>query len=192
MGTDKALLPLGNKTFLDHLLEVLHGEVFPRVVVLGHHAAEIESCLPLSVDLQVLHNPRYSLGQLSSLQVALRHLLDQPVEGALVCLVDHPAISRKVLRTLLTRFQSSGASIVIPTCQGRPGHPVLFARSLFDELLQAPLEEGARYVVRRHAADTEQVEVAWEGILWDIDRPADYRQLLERWPSLTEAGEALS
>ncbi|MBI4441845.1 MAG: nucleotidyltransferase family protein [Acidobacteria bacterium] len=190
MGSDKALLPLGRQTFLEHLLEVLRWDVPVRVVVLGHHAAEIEARLPRTSDLAVLHNPQYPLGQLSSLQVALRHLEKQPVEGVLVCLVDHPAINRSVVRMILEKFRSTGAPVVIPAHRGRRGHPVLFARSVFGELLEAPLEEGARRVVHNHASEIELVEVAWEGILWDIDQPADYQRLLEEWKRLTAGGKA--
>jgi len=189
MGSDKALLPLGRETFLEHLLEVLRREVPVRVVVLGHHAAEIQARLSPAPDFTILNNPQYPLGQLSSLQVALRHLEKQPVEGALVCLVDHPAINRSVVRMILEKFRSTGAPVVIPTHRGRRGHPVLFARSVFGELLEAPLEEGARRVVRNHTGEIELVEVGWEGILWDIDQPADYHRLLEEWKRLTAGGE---
>ncbi len=180
MGRDKALLPLGQLSFLEHLAGALQGEVSPLLVVLGHHAQEIESQIPPADALVVLRNPNYSLGQLSSLQVALRHIENQPAAGALVCLVDHPAISKEVVRFLLERFAKTQAPILIPTCRGRRGHPVLFARRLFRELLDAPLEEGARSVVRKHAAEVELAETGEEGILLDIDKPEDYQALLAR------------
>ena len=192
MGRDKALLPLGRETFLEHLIEVLRGEVRPLLVVLGHHAAEIEERIAARADVQIVRNPNYKLGQLSSLQAALRALLNQPVAGAVVCLVDHPAITKAVVRTLLERFEKQSSSILIPTCGGRRGHPVLFPSRLFHELLDAPLEEGARVVVRRHAADVELVETGEEGILLDVDRPADYEALLERWGQLTGQDNAPS
>ncbi len=180
MGRDKALLPLGQWSFLEHLAGALQGEVSPLLVVLGYHAQEIERQIPPADALVVLRNPNYSLGQLSSLQVALRHIENQPVAGALVCLVDHPAITKKVVRLLLERFAKTQAPILIPTCRGRRGHPVLFARRLFQELLDAPLEEGARSVVRKHAAEVELAETGEEGILLDIDKPEDYQALLAR------------
>ena len=79
--------------------------------------------------------------------------------------------------------------MVIPTCQGRRGHPVLFSSRLFGELLEAPLDQGARSVVRRHAEEVEFVETNWDGILWDVDQPADYQEVLERWKVLTAAGQ---
>lgn len=191
MGHDKALLPLGDYTFLSHLMAVLHGEVSPVVVVLGHHAEEIAQSIPAVPAVVVLRNRDYRLGQLSSLQVVLRHLESQPVGGVLVCLVDHPAVSKKVVRLLVERFQESTAPIVLPTCKDRRGHPVLFARSLFPELLKAPLEEGARAVVRRHENEIECVEVNEPGILFNVDVPADYQKLLAQWGSLMGRGDEL-
>ncbi|MBI4460480.1 MAG: nucleotidyltransferase family protein [Acidobacteria bacterium] len=191
MGSDKALLPLGGQTFLSHLIQVLRGEVSPLVVVLGHNAKTIAQTMT-APDIAILPNPDYPLGQLSSLQVALRHLQDQSVSGALVCLVDHPAVSKKVVRALVAGFQKSSAPIIIPTYQGRRGHPVLFSRSLFADLLEAPLEEGARAVVRRHENKIEFVPVDDPGILLDVDLPADYAalQAMQR-ESLTADGESL-
>jgi molybdenum cofactor cytidylyltransferase len=184
MGHDKALLPLGGETFIQRLIGILHGQVRPLLVVLGHNADEIEaqiSSIADVQDVQTLRNPDYQLGQLSSLQTALRFLNGQPVAGALVCLVDHPAITVKVVRSLLDRFLQRQSRIIIPTCRGRRGHPVFFAADLFQELLDAPLEEGARVVVRRHEAELDLLETAEEGILVDVDRPGEYQMLLERW-----------
>jgi molybdenum cofactor cytidylyltransferase len=186
MGRDKALLPLRSRTFLEHIAGVLHGEVEPLLVVLGHHAREIENQAHLPQACRVLLNPHYLSGQLSSLQVAVRALAGEEVAGALVCLVDHPAVSKAVVRSLLARFRETNAAILIPTFEGRRGHPVLFASRLFGELEAAPLNEGARWVVRHHAAELELLAVDEEGILWDVDRPEDYDALQRRWSSLSQ------
>jgi molybdenum cofactor cytidylyltransferase len=162
--------------------------VEPLLVVLGHHAAEIEQQVHLPAAAQFLRNPDYHLGQLSSLRVALRHLQAHPVAGALVCLVDHPAVTKTVVRELLGRFRQSDHAILIPVWRGRRGHPVLFARRLFEELLRAPLEQGARFVVHQHASEVELVQVEEEGITWDVDRPEDYTALERRWEAISAAG----
>ena len=60
----------------------------------------------------------------------------------------------------------------------RHGHPVLFDRSLFDELRKAPLDQGARAVVHAHADRIVNVPVEDEGCLVDVDTPADYDALM--------------
>jgi molybdenum cofactor cytidylyltransferase len=181
MGRDKALLRLGSETFLERIASVLDGEVSPLVVVLGHHADAIAENARLPASAHLLNNPDYRSGQLSSLHVALRYLEITGAAGALVSLVDHPGISRQVVRALLARFSTSRAGVLIPTYNGRRGHPVVFASRLFEELLAAPLDQGARVVVHAHADEVETVPVEDPGVLWDVDRPEDYEALLQRW-----------
>ena len=185
MGRDKALLPFGQaairSTFVEHLAQVLDGEVSPLLGVLGHHAEEIRRQVHLPAGAEILINPDYKLGQLSSLRVALQALRQRAVAGVLMCLVDHPAIHKQLVRALLNRFRRNNSLVLIPTFQGRRGHPVLFAGRLFSELEEAPLDQGARWVVRRHEKDVDLCEVGEEGILWDIDRPEDYEALQRRF-----------
>jgi molybdenum cofactor cytidylyltransferase len=187
MGRDKALLPLGPQTFVERLLSVLQGAARPIVVVLGYHADDIESAIARAVartpGARVECNPDYRQGQLSSLKVALRALAHESVSGAILCLVDHPAISRTVVDQLRERFADTHAPIVIPSYRGRRGHPVLFAASLFPELLAAPVSEGARVVVHAHERDIAFVDTDDDSVLWDIDRPEDYEMLMRRWKS---------
>jgi molybdenum cofactor cytidylyltransferase len=65
---------------------------------------------------------------------------------------------------------------VVPAFEGWRGHPVLFGRALFPELLEKDLPEGARTVVRRYLDDRLQIPVADPGILADIDTPEEYRK----------------
>ena len=190
MGRDKALLPLGGENFLQYLIHLLHGEVSPLLIVLGHHADQIERQAGLAhdaerapaepaSDLVVLRNPDYRHGQLSSLQVAVKYLLSTPATGLLVSLVDHPATTRSTIRFLVDRFYKTNSPILIPTYQGRRGHPVIFARSVFQELLDAPLNEGARFVVHGHTAELDLIEMNEQGIVVDVDYPEDYRKFVE-------------
>ena len=64
-----------------------------------------------------------------------------------------------------------------PAIGHRHGHPVLYDRSLFAELRSAPLEQGAKTVVRAHEADILNVPVTDPGCLRDVDTPEDYEDL---------------
>jgi molybdenum cofactor cytidylyltransferase len=67
---------------------------------------------------------------------------------------------------------------MVPARAGKHGHPVLFARAVWAELLDERLEGGARTVVHAHAAD--RVEVAVAELAEDVDTPDDLRRLRER------------
>jgi molybdenum cofactor cytidylyltransferase len=174
MGTDKALLPYGGSSFLEHLVNLLRPRVAPVVVVLGHNAEEIRAAL--SVPCEVVINTNYLAGQLSSLQAGIRALpADSP--AALVALVDHPAIAAATVDALLERFESAAPAVLIPRYQGRRGHPVLFSRAVLEELLALPPSATAKQVV--NAREAAYLEVDDPGVLRDVDTPADYSALVE-------------
>lgn len=177
MGEDKSLLPWGSKSFLEHLVEMLRQSPVGLVrVVLGANAALVQEKIRLDTAEAVV-NPEWEKGQLSSLQAGLDSLPPGMVEAAVVFLVDHPCISTRVVEALIAAFRASGKPIVVPTYQGRRGHPVLFAASLFDELRQAPLEVGARHVVRQHNAEVLEVPTEEEGVVLNINDPAAYEKV---------------
>ncbi len=181
MGQDKALLRWGDKTFLEHLLAALKASsVDPVRVVLGANAEEVQENTSFGAG-EVVVNPDWQKGMLSSLIVGLDNL-PADVEAAVVCLVDHPCVSSTLIRALRENFRAGGKLIAIPTYQGRRGHPVLFSATLFDELRAAPLEVGARHVVRRHADDILELPTEEEGVLLNTNDRAAYEKILSKQP----------
>lgn len=177
MGRPKALLPIDGQTFIERIVGALkQGGVERIVVLLGSNAEELRHQI-VHLPVEILINPDYQQGQLSSLQVAVRHLqAAKDCVGMMVHLVDHPYIDPKLVRLMLQRFDGSKFSIVVPRHQGKRGHPVIFSRSLFDELLNAPLDQGAKAVVNAHRQDTLEIDTDDVGITLDIDTPELYRQ----------------
>jgi CTP:molybdopterin cytidylyltransferase MocA len=51
---------------------------------------------------------------------------------------------------------------------------------VFDALRSAPIDTGAKSVVRAHEGDLLNVPVDDEGCLIDVDTPQEYQQLRER------------
>jgi molybdenum cofactor cytidylyltransferase len=177
MGRPKALLPIQGQTFIEKIVAALREAGLENVVVvLGHNAEALAKSIS-HLPVTVLVNADYRKGQLSSLQAAVRHLLaDEHCHAMLVHLVDHPYIDADLVNLLVQRFETSGKLIVVPRFGAKRGHPVIFARSLFDELLNAPPDEGAKAVVNAHRAETLEVDTADAGITLDIDTPELYRQ----------------
>ena len=177
MGSPKALLPYRGRTFLDHLVDVtFQPQIGMRRIVLGAHAELIANATRLPAD-EIVINEEWEKGQLSSLQAALRTLPPE-TDGILLCLIDHPMISATLVRNLIDRFYSSQKPIVVPSYEGRHGHPVIFSSSLFEELMLAPLEKGARTVVRAHAGELEELSTDEEGCVLNINDPDTLQQAL--------------
>jgi molybdenum cofactor cytidylyltransferase len=103
-------------------------------------------------------------------------VLPDSVEGISFCPVDHPLIHEATVRQLIDVFRESRAPLVVPTFDGKRGHPVLFGKALFTELLSDSLPEGARTVVHRHLDATVSVPVDDKGTIIDIDDMAAYER----------------
>jgi len=181
MGRPKALLPIGpaGETFFDRITRTLiEGGVQDVVVVVGADADAIRAVVaPASLHVQLVNNPDFERGQLTSLLAGLR-TVDRPgVSAALVTLIDSPLISAADVRRLIEARREHRAPIVRPARNGRHGHPVIFGRELFDELRRADPAQGAKSVVHAHAVEIVEIEPDGEGAFIDIDTPEDY----ERW-----------
>ncbi|MGB2900315.1 MAG: nucleotidyltransferase family protein [Candidatus Acidiferrum sp.] len=170
MGSPKALLAYQGRPFLEHLLEVtVHPQIGARRVVLGADAEPIAKAIHLQSD-EIVINADWEKGQLTSIQAALRSL-PPGTEGILLCLIDHPLISASLIQELVERFYKSGKPIALPVYEGRRGHPLIFAASLYDELLRAPLETGARAVVWAHSREVEEIRTNEEGCVLNLNDP---------------------
>lgn len=170
MGRPKALLPLEGRTFVEVLIgRFADAGVGPLALVLGSAADEIRGTVKLSL-ARVVQNPDPARGQLSSIHCGLDALASDDLDGVFIAPVDTPRIRVETIRRMLDAFP--GRSLVVPTYQGRRGHPALFASSLFPALRQAPSEVGARAVVRGDPGRLE-LELDDPAVLEDFDRPED-------------------
>jgi len=175
MGSPKALLPYQGRPFLEHLLDVAkHPSIGVRRVVLGPDADAISSQVALR-PYEIVINKDWERGQLSSIQAAIRSLPPN-TDGFLLLPVDHPLISDALVADLIDSFEKSSAAVTLPLYEGRRGHPVIFAARLYEELLNAPEETGARAVVWAHAKEICEVSTTEEGCVLNLNDPAAFEK----------------
>jgi molybdenum cofactor cytidylyltransferase len=179
MGSPKALLPYQGRPFLEHLLDIAkHPSIGVRRVVLGPDAATISAQVALTPE-EVVINKDWERGQLSSIQAAIRSL-PAGTDGFLLCPVDHPLVSASLVGELIEAFETARSAIVLPLYRGRRGHPVIFAARLYEELLNAPEEKGARAVVWAHPEEISEVPTNEEGCVLNLNDPEAFDKLSNR------------
>jgi molybdenum cofactor cytidylyltransferase len=176
MGSPKALLPYQGRPFLDHLLEVTrHPKIGVRRVVLGVHAEPITRIVDLD-PAEIVINENWEEGQLSSIKAGLR-TLPTGTDGMLLCLIDHPLISITLVDGLIGQFYATRSVIVLPTFEGRRGHPVIFSAALYGELERAPLDVGARSVVWAHDKEVSEFVTTEEGCVVNLNDPETFQRV---------------
>lgn len=93
-------------------------------------------------------------------------------DGFVIALADMPYIDSQTTVDIASKL-SEGASIVVPTYQGKRGHPVGFSAKFRGELESLHGDEGARSILKLYPEEITFLECDDSGILTDIDTPAD-------------------
>jgi CTP:molybdopterin cytidylyltransferase MocA len=182
MGSPKAVLttPDGH-SFVARIVRTLQSAgVIDLVVVTGRdHNAIVDAIArdALATPPRIARNPDPSRGQLSSLLVGMDAVVTAATEGVLMTLVDVPLVRVSTVTAVIAAWHRARAPIVRPAIGDRHGHPVIFDRAVLEELRRAPLDTGAKSVVRAHEPQILNVAVDDEGSLTDVDTPSDYDAL---------------
>lgn len=99
-------------------------------------------------------------------------------EGWLVGLADMPLLPASAIAGVRSLLEA-GAPLAAPAYAGRRGHPVAFAASYRDQLLALQGDAGARQILQRDAHRLQSFAANSDGVLTDIDVPADLQQTLD-------------
>jgi len=119
--------------------------------------------------LRVVHAPDHAEGMAASLRAGVASLpLD--AEAAFVFLGDMPRVPHAVLAPLAERM-AEGHVAAAPVYAGQRGHPAVFARVLFPDLVALSGDQGARAVLQR--VGPAVVEAPDDGVLFDVDEVTD-------------------
>jgi molybdenum cofactor cytidylyltransferase len=179
MGESKVLLPFGEKTMIEEVLDrVTAAKVDGVLVVLGSNWEKIAAQIK-EYRVKVSLNPHFHRGMLSSVVWGFQ-ALPAKVKAALFVLADQPRIPVWVINRIIAAYRKESRGIVIPTFKGERGHPVLIDRKYRDEVKTLDLEVGLRGLVYGHPEDVREVEVRASAVLRDIDSRADYNREAKR------------
>ncbi len=179
MGTPKPMLTIGKETFLQHIIRSLHKvRITKTVIVLGAFSDEIQSTLSWYSGA-VAVNPNWNAGQLSSLRTGVAANKSNEWHGFLIYPVDHPLVSHESLVDILHAFWTSDKNIIIPTYEGKRGHPVIFGKLIIEQLPSVSDEIGAKELVRNNPDEILEVPVNDPGVIRNIDTPEDYQNYIQ-------------
>jgi molybdenum cofactor cytidylyltransferase len=182
MGSPKAaLLTPGGTTFVARIVQTLRdASVDDLVIVTGRHHDAVVAAIARnerSTPPRIVRNPDPSRGQLSSLLTGMDVVVTPQTDAVLMTLVDVPLVRVSTVTMVIETWRRLRAPIVRPAIGDQHGHPVIFDRAVFDELRRAPLDAGAKSVVRAHEHEIVNVPVDDEGCVRDVDTPSDYEAL---------------
>lgn len=136
---------------VESVLEARPDEV---IVVVGHEGAAVQAALD-GLDVRVVENREWEEGIGSSLRAGISAAAVN-AEAAMIVLGDQPGVEARVIASLMNAHAEGRRAIVVPSFRGERGHPVIFAASVFPELMAVRGDRGARNVI---ASDRSRVTV---------------------------------
>jgi molybdenum cofactor cytidylyltransferase len=187
MGRPKLALPVGSRTVLERVIDALRlGGVEHVLVVIGPPSADLEP-LARTAGAHTLLLTRETADMRATVEEGLawleQHFHPSPDDAWLLVPADHPTLDPAVIRSLLrARELPGGASIMVPTFQGRRGHPTLIGWKHVEGIRGLPAGTGLNVYLRQPAAEARELPVDCPDILADLDTPEDYENLRRRFP----------
>lgn len=181
-GLGERLKAVGPKPFL-----LYKGKSFLQIAVDNVQSIRLDPIVVVTNDLffedikqlnfpaKILLNPHPEQGMLSSILIGLKEIKDS-CSGFFLCPIDYPMVLKETYHKLLLAHQSNPDQIIKPAFKNQSGHPIVFPKNLTQALQQAPLNQGARFVIRQNTHLTKIIQVEDPGILININTPQLYHQ----------------
>jgi molybdenum cofactor cytidylyltransferase len=179
MGRPKLLLPIGGQTVIARLIGALRGGGADPVVVVVPPAS-IAGAAELAVVAEqggacvVVADPPPP-----EMRVSVERGLDRLRQMAdpktlLLAPGDSPGITAALVAGVVARARAEPDAIVIPTWQGRRGHPIALPWAVAAEIPGLPRGVGINALVAHYPERTVTLQVDDPRMLDDLDSPDDY------------------
>lgn len=178
MGKNKLLMKLDNKFIFEIIFDKIKNirEYFYEVIVIASEDIILKSAI--SFGFKSVLNENSHLGQSVSVKLGIKN--SQEVDGYMFCVADQPFIEIYTIKNLLNVFKENSEKIIVPTFEGKNKNPVIFPKSLKDDLLKIDGDVGGRIVIKSNLNKVLRVCVESEDEFIDIDTIQDYVRAVKK------------
>ncbi len=164
---NKLLATLNGKTLLQHVLHAIQcSAIDETIVITGYQSAQVIESIS-AFDVKIVDNEAYADGLSSSIKSGIEKL-GKHVDAVIICLGDMPFISASIINKIITAYEIS-RNIIVPTCLGQQGNPLLWPKNFFDELIKLKGDRGAKCLLKAYPEQVNRLDVGNVGIVLDVD-----------------------
>ena len=180
-GTPKSLAQIKGQTLIALLTQrLIAAKTGKIIVVLGANADLISSRIPENPCLTVVVNKDYVEGQTSSFKTGLNAIPDG-TSGVMLLPIDVPFVKKETLEVLIKTFIEKKPLVLVPTFEGKFGHPPIFSSQLIPEFKELRNGDPLFTVQRRHASESLEIPTTDEGVHATFNTPEELHTLLQRF-----------
>jgi molybdenum cofactor cytidylyltransferase len=178
-GQPKQLLPFRGTTLLGWVVgEACRARALDEViVVLGRAADEIRERVDFG-NAKVVDNPVFTEGCSSSYRAGIG-AVDPASQAVMIILGDQPGVISEIMDEVAENWRRGDNQIALASYRGRPGHPMLFAKPMFDKLVGLHGDKAAWKLVDAHAELLQEVGFD-RPFPEDIDTAEDFQRIAGR------------
>jgi molybdenum cofactor cytidylyltransferase len=183
-GRPKQLLPFRGSTLLGWVINQAERAtgLDEVIVVLGRAVDEIREKVVFG-NAKVVENPVFGSGCASSYRAGIG-ALDPRSDAIMILLGDQPGVDPEMIDRVADEWRRGDGQIALASYRGREGHPMLFAKPLFDKLVGLHGDKAAWKLVDANP-DLVRVIPFDRHIPEDINTVEDFRRTAENDARLT-------
>lgn len=175
----KMLLPLGEKSILEHTISKFEGVCKRVIVVSGYRAEDVQEAISQihSIEIRYVYNENFDLGMFSSIQKGCEEI---NATEFFITPGDCPLVKKETVQTL-ARVKEN---VVIPSYEHKGGHPIKLTNEVQRAILAAGADSNLRTILQ--GFEKKYVNVDDPGVLMDLDTPEDYKRIIEYYEEQIE------
>lgn len=175
MKQQKLIMSYDSHTFVESIIKKAIASLAGKVmVVLGSHKKEVMAKIAY-LQPELIYNANYPAGMLSSVQCGVQAVSD--CDAVVILLGDQPMVATSTIDALISAWIKTAKGLVVPTFNGKRGHPVLIDMKYKATIQKLNGGIGLKELFHEHSDDILEIEINSDDILKDIDTPEAYRQL---------------
>lgn len=172
-GSNKLLSPLNSRPLIDYVLSLTDTPLIDSRVVVTRYP-QIESLCKKDDIACIAHSCEY---QSDTVRLGTEYL--ENTDGCIFFPADQPLVSHESLISLIELFKENPQNICRLAYNGTTASPVIFPKSLYQELKSLSGEQGGGAVIKKHTELVKTVEAKNEYELFDADTPEQLKTLEE-------------
>ena len=175
MGKNKLLLKYKGKSLIEYTIDTVLCCGFSEVILVAREKEVIE--IGIRNYLKVIKNENATKGISESIKLGI--LNTRNAEGYMFFTADQPFLDVATIRALQNKFAENSAYIIIPTCDGKRGSPVIFPSIYKEDFLKLQGDVGGKVIINKNLEKVKFVELQDSSKLFDIDTNESYEYILK-------------
>lgn len=174
---NKLLYKVSGKPLIRHIVEsALKSKADEVIVVLGHEVEKIAAKIK-DLDVVIIYNPKYKVGMSESVKRGVRAVYKW-AEAVIIHPADVAFAPTQAFDAVIEKYLNTRAPVVVAAYKDEKGHPILFSKETFNDILLISEETmGLKYVTRKYYDKTIIVNLPYREIVVDIDTLEDLKLL---------------